>query len=126
MFDLSMMPKDKIYLFVIVGIVIITIIYVGNKYIKDEIKKGVVKDKHRRMKKEKRMMMNRMTDQENSGDEYDAEMDMDSYVNPIGIEPMNNDNFAQFEQQEDNRDSLPKRFGKNDIMQREMLENIRR
>jgi hypothetical protein len=119
MFDLSMMSKDKVYLLVLVAFAIIVIIYIGNKYIKDEIKRGVLKDKHRRLKKEKKNMMNRMSSQEDTGDD-----DMDSYINPVvGIDPMDNDNFAQFE---DNNTDLPKRFGKNDIGQREMLENIRK
>ena len=124
MFDLSTISKDKVYLIVIVLLVIGAIIYIGNGYIKKEIKKGVIKDKHKKMKKDKKMsMMRKIQEQQSINLDDDREMDIDSYINPVAAEP-GNSTFAQFDQMEDT--SMPKRFGQNDIMQREMLENIRK
>ena len=85
----------------------------SNNYIKKEIKRGVMKDRKKRHLKK--------TDEVTSYKD-EEEMEQDSYINPV--EAGNNDIYDQHERITNTND-LPTRFTQNDIMQRELLENIR-
>ena len=124
--------KDKIIIIGVVIVVVSIIIILGNNYVKKMIKKELVRDKKKRKYYEKKNRMKNISlpvneTQREMEDEPAEDADMDSYINPIGIDPSNNDNYANYqnveENEEDKRDD--KRFNKNDIMQRDMMENVR-
>jgi hypothetical protein len=124
--------KDKIIIISVVIVVVGIILVLGNNYVKKMIKKELLRDKKKRKYLEKKNRMNNVSipireSQREIEDVPEEDADMDSYINPIGIDPSNGDNYANYQQVEENEEEKrdDKRFNKNDIMQRDMMENAR-
>lgn len=106
--NLSSLVKDNIVFYIIGFAVLVTIIYFASKYVKHEIKRGIIKDRKKRSKQNEKTMAH---------EQYydDDDDDIDSYINPVDI----NDDFKQ----QDNEQEIH-RFTKDNIMQRDLLDRI--
>ena len=118
-------PKDKILIAGVIIIIVGILVLIGNNHVKKMIKKELLREK----KKKKHQMVATAPNIPVAIDpryqEPEDDADIDSYVNPIGINPPGNDNFAQYQNDDDEQPNDPKRFNKSDIMQRDMVENMR-